>query len=196
MVGSCAATAESARIEAIMIKSEIRGLLFLLLASVLAGILMTGFFLWHYDASTHYRLSEVLLEPTLLQGLNYKDAQKETSRYVFDHIELKRPGGQREPINLAHYGAFYQLLEGDQSILPTANEMDAFRQERLLSLLIYVRMASASEKRVGPKLFQLVEWVPEGDLYRVELHEQNPGGNWAYFRHPDVSQLAMETLLP
>src|SRR5262249_43123689 len=102
-----------------------------LLAAVVAALGVTTYFVVKYGPSGRYSVETTLLRPDLLNGLNYNDYNPKTGandRFVFDKLEFVYTSGKEQkkvlvPIGL--YGQFYQVVNGDKSILDPPEEVKA-----------------------------------------------------------------------
>jgi hypothetical protein len=177
---------------------EITRLVLVLGSSVIFAVAITAFFLQYYGPSGRYALSSALLEPKLLQQLNYNDTNAaigQEDRYVFDHL-VYEAGGIKKDVPLDAYRQFFQEIQSDQS--PVHGQLQLaqlFAPSPYRALLIYVHTESRSGWQNDKKIFQEVQFSQEGNYYRVLLHEQEPGRNWVYFYHPLITSKTDKLLL-
>lgn len=172
---------------------EIVRLMSVLLLGVVGALGLTAYFVMNYGPSGRYSVEAALLKPELLNGLNYNDFNPKTGskdRFVFDKLEFVYLGEKdlrRVQLPLGAYAEFYQLVQGEKSLLNPSEEVKALFANRVPGRLnIVVKTESDAPWQKMSKDFQEVEFVPEGDYYRVQLHEATQGEHWAYFYHPGI----------
>lgn len=178
---------------------DIRNLILTLLFGVVAAFGVAAFFVLNYGPSGNYTLGQTLLNPELLAKLNYNDYNPKTGgqdRFIFDVIEYswfddEKKDWQKKNLDESTYAHIYNLIESDKSLndVPSTKGIPASR------ITLFVRTESPSEWQKEVKTFQIVEFIAD-DYYRVELHEDNPGTNWAYFNHPKIRQEVFKIVNP
>lgn len=172
-------------------RPEIRNILIILSAGVIAALSMTAFFVWNFGPSGRYNLEAVLIEPSVLTHLNYNDANPHighSDRYIFDKIVWRDSRGNH-PVESKAFKKLYALLKPDVSV----SEMDSlFSKGMSPRLTIWVKTESPSTWQKDAKIFQEIEF--EKDFYRISLHEASSRIAWVYFRHPDILQAAEKLL--
>ncbi|MFN4173776.1 MAG: hypothetical protein ACK4HV_01560, partial [Parachlamydiaceae bacterium] len=98
---------------------------------------------------------------------------------------------QKRNLDEATYAQIYALIEGDKSLI----DIPSVKVENPSKITLFVRTESPSEWQKEVKTFQTIEFLAD-DYYRVELHEDNPGTNFAYFNHPDIRQTVFKIINP
>ncbi len=186
-------------------RKDLRNLLLVLFASVCAAFFLTVYFIYNYGSTGQYRLTHVLMEPSLLSQLNYNDKDPKTggtSRYSFNSIEFNWYDDQTKrwkklQVDTEKYALLFSFLSGDLSIKEVTDPIrNLFNQTRTANLIFTVKTESSAQWQENSKVFQETEFVHQGDYYRVELREQTSGEHWAYFYHPDVFKKVLEIMVP
>lgn len=165
---------------------EIRNILAVLATAVISAILLVSFFLYSYGPSGRYEARNALLEPSIMDQINYQDMHPGTGRKVrfyFDHIEfsssdVKNGKANTSNIPLEIYQEFYQIVSSEYSLHDINHEIEGYFFKPPYSVLtIHMR---TNEGGLGSgKVFQVVQFVPE-DYFRVQLHGSDQA-EWAYF---------------
>lgn len=162
-------------------RSQIRNLLTVLAAAVIAAGAISGWMLYHYNPSGIYYAQNVLLAPQLLGQTPI--AKK--GGIAFQGIEYIYPeGGSEQKINLSKnlYQAFYDTIAAEKSLDPVSDDVIAkFGKGKLPRLVLKIQKNGSLED------FQEVHFAPQGDFYRVQLRMEGSEGNWAYFYHPGIT---------
>lgn len=180
-------------------KTQVKELLLLMFFSLAAAFGVTFFFIYTYGPTGQYLVETTLLEPKLLTQLNYNDYNKITNaqdRFVFDHLtfsyyDQKSQVWKNVPATEMQYSQFYEKVAGQKSLSSIPEEtVRKFAESNPAKLSIYVRTESPAAWQKETKLFQEVQFVE--NYFRVELHEQEPGTNWAYFYYPRIYEDAVK----
>lgn len=183
---------------------QIRSLLLLLGSAILFAILTGVFFVVYYSPSGVYLAKNVILAPEVLTQMNFNDSNSKTggiSRFIFDHIEFKWQDqkthqGKSLYVDEEKYAKIYQLLAKDKSIPEDSSLQELFMKAQPAQLLVVIRTENNSAAQAVSKTFQVMQFIPDQDYYRVELHEQNASVRWAYYRHPQIFQTIFSILVP
>lgn len=183
---------------------EIRNLVFVLSASVIAGFLFFLGLLYFYGPSGQYLINNVVLSPESLHQLSYtegvKKSTKQQLRFAFDRIELMRwdlssKTWKQEKISKELYQELYAiLLSGSKNVEASPQINDLFYKKLPLSISIYVKPESFSDV-MESKIFQTMQFAEIGDYFRVELIGANAGQEWAYFYRSGIYKEVSELLL-
>lgn len=177
---------------------DIRNILVVLGSAVFCACLLAGVFLYYYNPSGRYDAGNTLLDPAIIDSINYQDVHPSTGakiRYSFDNMEFSYVNSQNKNVHLPlegieSYQAFYSLVGSLQSIVNVGHEIQTlFLKPPYSVLTINLRSAQGNSKE-NNKVFQVVQFVPE-DYFRVQLHGKNDG-EWAYFYQPGLYQKIME----
>lgn len=163
-------------------RKQIRNLLTVLAAAIVAAGGISAWMLYHYNPSGIYYAQNVLLAPELIGTA--QDSRK--GKVFFEEVQYVYPTGQSEqsltlPQDL--YAAFYKSIAHDQSVQPIPEELIAsFAQGKNPRLILKMQSNGLSET------FQEVNFSPSGDYYRVQLRMEGQEGVWAYYYHPQIAQ--------
>lgn len=162
---------------------------------VIAAFLLAASFILYYGPSGRYLVYTALIEPDILQQFNYNDQNPETGgedRYVFDQITFQK-GKDSKIIDLTTYTDFYALIKNDRSLNSVSDTIKQdFQRGDLAVLKIFVRTESSAAWQKNRKLFQEVEIEPQGNYYRIQLHESDQGVHFVYFYHPEILSKALK----
>jgi hypothetical protein len=104
------------------------------------------------------------------------------------------------PIDAAKYAKFFEMVSWEKSLLPVSTEVAGIFKKPLVSrLLVSVEPSGSDRTQSGQKpakIFQEINFSPDGDYFRVELRVNNTLGNvindpndhWVYFYYPKIYQ--------
>lgn len=173
--------------------------------AVSSAFLLSGVLAYHYGPSGRYLAHNTLLAPNLITKLDYNDTNPKTggsSRFVFEDILFSFYDSAAKQKRVLHispeqYAQFYKLITNDKSLENAPQDViTSFYTEKIASLIIKVRTESHAAWQDETKTFQQVDFVPEGDLYRIELHEEKSAPDfWVYFNHPDIYRKVLNTFM-
>jgi hypothetical protein len=162
--------------------TEIRNLLVVMGAGVMGAVLLTFLMLTNFGPSGSYIVSNILLEPSLVEKISY---QEMNTRYQFDRIEFMYFDHKWISLKLdaKTYRKIYDVLKGDKSVTNVPQDIQTlFYTSKPASLALVVH----SENRENTKVFQELQFEERGDYYRILLREDDPSQNWVYFYHTKV----------
>jgi hypothetical protein len=193
--------AQGGNMSSISYRQHIRNVLAVIATAVTAAALLVGWMVYYYSPNSSYRLENVLLNSTILETLSYTDSDPTTgqqTRYRFERIDLSYVDSssgrwQRDELSIDRYAQIYALLSGDRSELDSDALAMQFDRSALASLTLRVR-SSGERSNASQRVFQEVQFLENGDAYRVELHEDSPTLHWAYFRRPQVWSAVKDVL--
>jgi hypothetical protein len=170
---------------------DIRNILGVLGTAVISAGLLSLLFLYYYGPSGRYIAGQTLLDPTLIEQIDYPYQHPRSGRKVhfrFGHITFSyfdsQQGEVRIPsISLETYQRFYTIVASEKSLQElTQNVQDLFFKSNPSLLTMSMRTMEEAENRVT-KVFQFIQ----EDYFRVQLHQKNEG-EWAYFYRPGLYQ--------
>jgi hypothetical protein len=180
---------------------DIRNILSVLVAAVICAGLLATLFLYYYGPSGRYLAGHALLDPMILEKINYQEQHPSTGKKVhlaFDHIEFSYfdplKGQTRiHSLPIEAYQNFYNLVASEKSLEEVTKEtLDLFLRSHPSVLSIRMRTVEGSEN-LSATVFQVVQFVQE-DYFRVQLHEKEEG-EWAYFYHEGLYRDIMHLFL-
>lgn len=182
-------------------KRQIIQVVALLSSAVFCAALLAGHMIYHYSPSGRYKAGSTLLDPQVIDRVDYQDRHPSTGqkeRFIFDHIDLSYQDAhtgqmRRQPISLEAYQAFYNEITRDESLEETEALETLFRGPYTPTLALYIQVKGQKGKEEAPRVFQILQIAPQQDYYRIQLIGQQ-NGEWAYFRHPHISQEGLERL--
>lgn len=168
-------------------KTQIFSLLLVIFTGIFFALSVAALMINHYETSKTYQLKNVLLSPESTETL--------LSKFVistpFDYSEwnpFTKTWKQFE-VNLPAYTKFYSLVLEDTSIEPVSeDDLEPFNRTNPSTLTLFFQNKSEPDLKV--KEFQRVQFIKNGDYYRVELHMEAADGrsNWVYFYHPSIEK--------
>lgn len=169
--------------------SQIRNLIIVIGAGMMCALLLTYMMIANYGPSGNYTLSNLLLEPSLVEKISYQD---DNTHYYFDRIEFMyfdqtANRWESQKLNQDAYQQIYQLLSSDQSIKDVTPETQSlFYTSKPASLTLVVH----GENRENTKVFQEMQFEEHGDYYRIFFKD------WIYFKHPKVLENIKKIVKP
>lgn len=174
-------------------KRQIIQLLTVIFAGLLVAVLVLGAMVYSWSPHGTYLAKNALLsldvaEQMAVQKINTKTGEK--NRVVLDHVEFTYFDPELKQFKTIEvskngYAKFYSLVGGDRSLPQVSDAVVKLFSQNPASMIVEVRNKGGGD----PTPFQEVDFV--ADYYRVELHEDNPLGNFAYFHHPQIYQKVM-----
>lgn len=182
------------------IEKQIRNLLLVIFCGVACAFFVLGILLYNYGPSGRYLAKNTLLSSEVASHLKYNEAG---TRLVFDGIEFSyiNSNDQRQhlQIDLDHYRKFYDMVHQDKSIANVTEDVIALFDDKTLAHLSLkvrsdIRMASDENR----KPFQTVDFVNNGDYYRIDLREEQSlnASPWAYFQHQGIYSKVYHSFVP
>ncbi len=168
-------------------KREIRKLLMVVGAGLLAGALVVGAMVYRSYAPRRYVVKNVLLAPDILTGrASLRDIDPHTRlerSWVFTNVDFFRVDPKNGFVNRysvapQSYETFYRAIEKKRSIKERPELRAHFEGKRVSSLVLSLSPTGRYAASYHPQQFQQVEFSSDGQLIRIELQE---AGTWAYF---------------
>ncbi len=182
-------------------KKDIRGFLWVLFLGIAAGAICVLFLVLYYGPSGKYMAKNTLLAPHTLSKLWYSDVNSKTggnSRFVFQKILLSywEKGQKSVQLDEKQYASLYDAISSDKSLLePSQEVIHFFDSDKLTRIMVMVKTEDNASWQYVSKEFQEVQFIPDGDYYRIELHEDASGNHWAYFYHPGIYKEVIHPLI-
>lgn len=183
-------------------RKHARNVLVVLLSAFVCGLLLVAFMLNRWGPTGNYPLRNVLLEPALLSKLSYSEvggSPKAADRLVFDKIEFTTfdtAQGRWLSVDVPQstYAHFYDIVKDDWSASDPDKTLTApYSQGKPARLILWVKPASGSAAQRSS--FQELDFSPDGNAYRVELHG-HAQEQWVYFIHPNIYRQAQALFVP
>lgn len=174
-------------------KQQICNLLIIIFSGIACALLISGFLLYYYGPTGSYLAQNTVLSPAVSEILRYQDVDGNTrgrARFVFDGIEFsyydsKDNQWHQKTVDQPQYRKIYELIQNDKSLEVPSAVKTFFNETNMVSLIIKVRPENGQQET---RIFQTINFVNDGDYYRVQLREANSKDQWAYFYHPHITQ--------
>lgn len=171
-------------------REAIRNLLAILGGGVLCAGLLAGWMIYKYNPSGSYVARNVLLAPKMMEGLSFKEGKQ---KLEFEGIDYSYSDGKRmQHVNLPQnlYSRFYNNVESERSLTEVPERIIAgFNSPQTGKMVLRVK----SDK--GSQSLQEIEFLPQGDYFRVRLRESAANERWVYYYHPQIVQEIERLLL-
>lgn len=174
------------------VNSDVWAILGVLGAAIFAALLLALFFIFFYGPSGRYIAGHALIDPKIMEKLNFKGAHPRTEEpvhFIFDRAEFSYFDVDRQlvlqkTLSSTDYSNFYQLIQSDESLDLSKEVKDtAFLVSH--PVLLTTTMRTAEIHRLTTQIFQVVQITPE-NYYRIQLNGQKNEEQWAYFYHPHL----------
>lgn len=182
-------------------RQQVRTLLKVILSAVVAALVLVGSLLYYFGPSGRYVVKNALINPSLTPVLSYNDVNHKTggtSRFVYDGIEFiyyDQRTQQQHTLSILPetYQTLYDKIANEKSLLEVPSEiLNAFVLPSTLSIM--VRTDSHAPWQDETRVFQKVDFAPQGDYFRIELHEEPTTHNLIYFSYPGIYGEALRIL--
>lgn len=180
-------------------KRAIKNILILLVSAILCGGLLTGFFLYVYGPTGYYLTGNILLNPSIIEKINYQDKDLDTGlkvHFMFDHtdvsfFDLKSSTIKQKELSTGEYASFFQVVSSDKSLENASPQVIAqFRHSQPLLLTTVMQVAEFSKTSKRTQVFQQAQILE--DHYRIYLPGQGDKKEWVYFSHPGIYKKLMQ----
>ena len=180
---------------------EIRNLLLVIGSGIIGAVAVALMMLYYYNPSGSYLAGNVLLSPESTKVIKFQDTHPTTgspAKFIFDQIEFSYYDSQLKQwkklnVEMDQYAKFYQLIGNERSLEVPDEIKRLFNQPSPSVLSLKIRTEATSQSISKP--FIEVNFVNEGDYYRIELHEEGSSGSWAYFYHPGIYNKVLEMFI-
>ena len=179
-------------------KKQIYNLVGIFFCATAIGLGLAAYMAYSFGPSSEFIARDVLLSPDVLSKISYRTYDpkaNKTLKFVFDKIEFTyfdslTKSWKTRKVTLEAYSKFYDLIGNEKSISNVTPELKSpFQQPILPHLTLSVKTEQGQESRP----FQNVEIIPNGDYFRVELHEDAPAKEpWSYFNYSHIYQFAVD----
>lgn len=177
-------------------RQDVINILSVLGAAIFCAALMASWFIYYYGPSGRYSAGQTILDPTVMERINYQDKHPLTGQnvhFMFDRIEFSYFDSQqgqmrRYTVLPENYQKLYQLMTTEKSVEHVTDSIRSlFTTQHPTLLTIYMHVVEPSGKPAATHIFQVIQFVPE-DYARVQLHGQQNQGEWIYFYRPQLYQ--------
>lgn len=179
---------------------QIRVLLGVLGAGLVAGVIIALSMLYYYNPTGSYLAKNVLLDPENAYSLRFIEPGpkgKSLGRYTFEGVYFSyfdpiQKITKSIAVPREKYAAFYQKIAHEESIVDPSYEIQSqFNQPHQGVLAVKVRSVGEDSSKGIEITFSEIDIVNAGDYYRIRLRQSGPGSEWAYFYHPGIYQEAL-----
>lgn len=179
-------------------KRDIQNFLAVLGTAVLCAALLAFIFIYYYGPSGRYIAGHTILDPAIIQQINTQERDPKNGQkvhFVFDHFEFSyfdTQTGQlrRLPVSMQNYQKFYKLISSELSVDEKKGKLEQLFVRSHPTLLTTTMRTLNGSASSNTKIFQVVEFV-EDDYFRVQLHDKQEQGEWAYFYRVNSYREAM-----
>ncbi len=179
-------------------KAQIYSLLIIFISAIAAALLFALGSLYYYNPSGIYLGKNVLLSPENLMPIESsgdKMHKKRDTGYSLSAIEFTdlQKNILHRSLSPQEYSSLYAMLADDKGIEAAPPEVKSlFTSSRIATLTLILREENKRSSSLIP--FIIVEFIENGDYYRVQLHVETRQAVWAYFYHPAVYQQILTLL--
>jgi hypothetical protein len=173
---------------------QIKTIIGVLGSGIVAGVLIALAFLYYYNPSGSYLAQHVLLDPQNAFTLKFVERgikPKSEGRYVFEAMTFTffdSLSKQRKvvPVSKNQYAQFYQLVAHDKSVSDPTGRLSNQQNQAVLALK--VRALGDDSSHGMEQTFSEIDFIQDGDYYRIQLRQSGPGSDWIWFYHPHIYQ--------
>lgn len=182
----------------------IRDLILVLSLGAISAVLVALAVLYFLGPTGSYKAENVLLSPEVMSQLSYKDISPLTGKpvsYRFGEVDFlffdrDTKEWRRKPIDKDVYKKFYALVSPDRSLVVVPEYViSLFLRENPSVLTLVVEKEGIASADEESRSFQEVQILNFGDYYRIQIHDQEEGSNWAYFFHENIFEKSVRLLL-
>ncbi|MCH9625864.1 MAG: hypothetical protein S4CHLAM123_10480 [Chlamydiales bacterium] len=190
-------------------RNEVRNLILMLSSAIFIAFVVVVGFIYYLGSSGTYILSNILVSPETLERVSFSDYDSQTgkqARFVFNKIEFVRADMQgkdwgRFAVSPQSYAAFYKQVSSLRSLPKVTDEMVNQFDLIIPSTLTILAQARDNEgPSQGTMIFQQVEFIDGGDLFRLRLHSRGDldrgKEEWIYFRSRGIYKKVIELFAP
>ncbi|MDP1836305.1 MAG: hypothetical protein Q8K75_10330 [Chlamydiales bacterium] len=177
--------------------TDIRNFLIVLGSGVGVACAIVALMVYIYSPTGRYWSQHAIISPAVLASGSFSETIEGTTkvqRYQFDKVDYTYFDKEQAKwltvaLSNEQYQKFWALIEKDWSIPPNETLIQSFRDPKLSHLSIWVK----PDPGTSPiKAIQEVFFVPNSDIYRVELRGTDLKDQWAYFVHSNIYQQVHE----
>lgn len=185
--------------------SQIKVLLGVLGAGLLAGVLFALSTLYYYNPSGSYIAKNVLLTPQQAYALRFIEPGSKgraEGKYAFEGIYFSyfddiQKQQKTFPISQEQYESLYNLIANESSIVYAGDDVQSlFTQAPPATLTLKLQSIGEDLTKGGGVAFYAIDFANNNDYYRIQLRQSGPGMHWAYFYHPGIYQEILKLFHP
>lgn len=170
-------------------KREVRNLIILIASSLIVAFGVVVGILYYASSHGTYRANQVLVSGEKTNSSN----QESHTPYVYNKIEFvhadrQGKGWGRYAVSQRAYEEFYKKVRNARSLHKLSDqEVAGFEQGMPSTLTLHGQ---------GGKIYSQIEFLDEGDLFRVRHRTKDGSEEWVYFRLPGIRQEVDELFRP
>lgn len=173
--------------------SDIRNFLIVLGSGVVVACAIVAFMVYSYSPNGRYWSQHAIISPAVLASGSFNETIEgttKTQRYQFEKVEYTYFDKEQAKwltvdVSAEQYRKFWAMIEKDWSVPASENLIQTFRDPKLSHLSIWVK---ADPGTSPSRAIQEIFFVPNSDIYRVELRGTDLKDQWAYFVHSGIYQ--------
>ena len=181
---------------------DIKNILVVLGMAIICAGLTASLFLYYYGSTGRYVAGHALLDPGVIERINYQEQLPKSSQnahFIFEKTEFsyfdpEQGQVRRQTIPLEKYQKFYDLVSSEMSLASVSDNIKNLFLVSHPALLTTMMRSTSSGSSSTAQVFQVVQFLPE-DYFRVQLHSEQDQGEWAYFYHSNLYKEIMRLFL-
>ena len=173
----------------------IGSLFFVLLSAVGLAAAIAAYMVYSSNPGGQYLAANVLLSPEVAKVMSYEERSGgKTVHYQFEGIEYlyydsEQGRWDKVAVSANQYQDFFSVIKADRSEAELSNQVFQLFNTGVPSMLVLKVRPDSSETG---KTFQEVQFIDGSDYYRLTLREGQGTGEWAYFYHKGIADIAIE----
>lgn len=175
-------------------RRDIRNILLVLGGAIASACLIALYFIVFYGPTGQYIAGQTLLDPAIIERLNYQGEHPRTGKnvyFIFDRAEFSYFDQQKQQsiqklLSSDDYDKFYRTIQSDKSLATVSSQIQTLFIASHPTLLTTTMRTGEMTKSMS-QVFQVIQFVSE-DYYRVQLQGKATEDQWAYFYHPHLYQ--------
>ncbi len=169
---------------------QILDIIFVLTLGVGCAFILAMGTLYYFGPTGSYKAGNVLLSPEVSSKLANYDTRVEYLYFNEDKREWRRV-----QIGQEAYKKFYDFISEEGSIVIVPEHIIAlFNKSDPAIITVFMKKTAESSKEQEAS-FQEVQILRYDDYYRIQIHDQSEGRNWAYYYHEGMYEESQKLLL-
>jgi hypothetical protein len=146
--------------------------------------------LYYFGPTGSYKAGNALLSLDVSSQLSDYEAKVE-----FLYYEDKTKEWRRVKVDKENYQKFYHFIAEESSIVPIPEHIIAmFNNSNPAILTVFMKKEGENQQEEDAR-FQEVQILRFDDFYRIQIHDEHEGQNWAYFFHENIYDESKQLLL-